>query len=611
MSAVARLFGSSTFKSSTRRSGVMRSMEFCRVHSLPRRILETGDEAEQLALALTAYLRRPEGEMTLKTLQALMLIEAKDHNSLFSTAPVGSGKSVAAALFPVVMESKNAVIISLATVKHELEHVVIPMVFKNFKRHNGIITVLSYHDLSSDAGVDLLHELDPDLIVFDEVHCLKNKNAARTVRVLNFLKKKPKCRVVMMSGTVTSNSLKEFAHLLYLTHPHDTPLPREWKELEEWARAVDPELRDNSKRILAGALKDLCVKGESAAMGVGRRIRETHGVVAGNADALGISLFMERVDGPLARGNWLADVNKLRTEWETKHEVLADGAKVAAKLKELSHGFYYRWVWPKGKVDVDWMEARLAWAKYSRSVAKRRIHGLDTEKRIRDAVRNWDASDLPRSMVEEGTLTLAAWDEQNHKKYPPKEAVWLSYDVVDYAARWVATHPRGIVWYRHHAFGDALRARGVPTFGSGKADASALLELSEGDFKKDPGGIACSFAHCTGKNLQRWNENLFLVPLTSGMIFEQTIARTHRPKQPADEVRCEMLFTLNEADDWFLKALKQATYIQEVQGAPQKLLTAQFIGLDDYSAMRLQKSLDATESDMVLDEDEEMNELGE
>lgn len=607
MSALASVLGrmfARTAQNRTKKSrnAVLRSSEFMRVRDLPRRIQEQGKEADDLAEALTDYLKTPDGTMSLRALQALMLIEAKDHNGILSSAPVGSGKTIAAVLFPVVMESKRCVILCPPNVKRELETLVIPMVQKNFRKHDGIITVLSYHELSSEAGVHLLFELDPDLIVCDEVHLLKRTNSARTRRFLTFFKEKPRCRLVAMSGTITTRSLRDFGHIIKLTHPFDTPLPREWRELQDWAQCVDAQLGPNQERLYPGALLELCAPGETAAQGVGRRLLETHGFVAGRAGAIGTSLIIERVDGPGPDTKMQSVAELLRDEWETPHEVLADGAKVASKLRELSHGFYYRWDWPDGKIDHDWMDARLGWARYCREVIKRGVHGLDTEKRVRDAVAD-NESDLPRSLRAEGVLTLAAWDEQSAKPWPPTVPVWLSTRIIDFAEKWMKAHPRGIVWYYHQAVGDKLRERGLNVYAAGPKDSSKLLKVSEVLDGTEPGAIACSYAHGTGKNLQyRWNENLFLAPPSNGAVWEQTMGRTHRPKQEADEVKVEVLFTLTaEAYIWFHKALTQAKYIEHVSGTPQKLLYSSFVGLDSLDAMRLQKTLDAVAPDMVSD----------
>jgi len=78
-------------------------------------------------------------------------------------------------------------------------------------------------------------------------------------------------------------------------------------------------------------------------------------------------------------------------------------------------------------------------------------------------------------------------------------------------------------------------------------------------------------AHSTGKNLQRYNKNLLLIPSSSGDAFEQLLGRTHRPGQTADDVSCEMFMHTAELYNGFQKSLQDALYIQESTGLEQKL----------------------------------------
>jgi superfamily II DNA or RNA helicase len=97
--------------------------------------------------------------------------------------------------------------------------------------------------LSTKKGLNLLEELNPDLIICDEVHYLKAASAARTKRFLRYMRANPETKFVAMSGTVTKKSIREYWHLLKLALPVDCPLPLRWVEMSDWANALDENVR--------------------------------------------------------------------------------------------------------------------------------------------------------------------------------------------------------------------------------------------------------------------------------------------------------------------------------------------------------------------------------
>ena len=71
--------------------------------------------------------------------------------------------------------------------------------------------IFPYSLLSTRDASELLEKIRPQLMVFDEAHMLKHRNSARTKRVWSYWKKH-RPQVVALSGTMTSKSLREFAH---------------------------------------------------------------------------------------------------------------------------------------------------------------------------------------------------------------------------------------------------------------------------------------------------------------------------------------------------------------------------------------------------------------
>ncbi|MDO6739556.1 hypothetical protein, partial [Wenyingzhuangia sp. 2_MG-2023] len=58
---------------------------------------------------------------------------------------------------------------------------------ENWRIPDGL-TMLSYEALSRVSHASKLAELKPDLLIFDEVQCLKNRKAAVTKRVIRFMR---------------------------------------------------------------------------------------------------------------------------------------------------------------------------------------------------------------------------------------------------------------------------------------------------------------------------------------------------------------------------------------------------------------------------------------
>jgi len=125
-----------------------------------------------------------------------------------------------------------------------------------------------------------------------------------------------------------------------------------------------------------------------------------------------------------------------------------------------------------------------------------------------------------------------------------------------------------IIWYEHRAVGEKIAEKsGLPLFDAG-TDAS----LSQAPV------IVCSIAvQGTGKNLQRYNHNFFTSLPPNGTTFEQTVGRTHRNGQQADEVVVEWLGHTQELAESMDKIIADANYVQESTGQRQKVLYARML----------------------------------
>ena len=123
----------------------------------------------------------------------------------------------------------------------------------------------------------------------------------------------------------------------------------------------------------------------------------------------------------------------------------------------------------------------------------------------------------------------------------------------------------GLVWVHHKTMGEKLQElTGVPYFGAG--DQGVI---------NHPGKCIVSIgAHSTGKNLQRYNQNMMAYCPSSGATWEQLISRTHRPGQKEDTVYFEVPQHTTELRNAFRKAREDARYIEKTMGQEQKLRMA-------------------------------------
>lgn len=430
-----------------------------------------------------------------------------------------------------------------------------------------------------DLEVDEHHNYIASGVVVSNCHNLRHRSAARTKRFLRYMKEHPECGFVGLSGTLTRRSLNDYQHLAELALRKNSPLPNHHPTLQDWAMAIDVTKKDP---MPPGALLKLCTDEELAAIAAApstheaqvyvrqafrRRVVETPGVVATEESALGTSLIVRGLR-PLVPAQVQAAITELHAKWVIDDEELQDAMSVARVGRQLAGGFFYRWIWPDGVKDFEWLDARSAWNKEVRDILKRSRRGLDSPLLITNAIRRgefesgtWDAWEKVKDRYKGGT--------------PPTEAVWLSKFLVEEAVKWASACNKaepGIIWYEWDAMGREIAKAGeFPFFGPG---TKAAEEIARVNAQKTPVIVCSRPAHGTGKNLQQFCRNLFATPSPGGSDWEQTIARTHRPGQEADEVLVDVYMHTQDMEAAYVSALRDARYIEQTQGQKQKLLYA-------------------------------------
>ncbi len=540
-----------------RRREVQATADFRRILALPTRA-PTPTDAE-LVRELTDILRQRDGQMSLRPVQARGLYELMAHGGLFGPMGVGTGKTLVTLLAAIVAAAERPLLLLPASLIEKTKRERAQLM--NDWRVSTGTQIMSYQFLGREEQAQELDRKRPDLIIADECHFLKNKRAAVTRRVARYMVENPETKFVALSGTVSKNSLRDFAHILrWCLGAEHSPIPQTEGELEEWADALDEKVQP-LKRVRPGALVKLARPEDLSEDEVAtsrkafrRRLTSTPGVVSSlNAEGVDCSLYINRV---MYKVNAATEENfgtlrkfVLPCGWE-----LSEAVEVWRHAKELALGLHYTW---DPHPPLEWLAARSAWAKYVREVLKR-SRTLDTEKQVRTA-------------VEEGHLdddgALEAWRAIEPSFKINSKPVWHDDAALDLCAAWLKKN-KGIVWTEHTFFGRELSRRtGVPYFGQDGLDKDKnFIEDAKGPI------IASIAANGTGKNLQKkWSKNLITSCPSGGDRTEQLIGRTHRPGQEEDEVTVEVLVGCIEHVTAWQRVMSEARMAADMLGQPQKV----------------------------------------
>ena len=603
------------------------SNDLRRIVDLPRRPRPSDEEMAAWAQAVYAALGKGDVKCECETkykrrcckyllpTQAWALYEGDLAGGLLGPIGVGHGKTLLDLLMSMVVESKRAVLLIPPNLKQQLlktdwhfygQHWHLPNLagegVQSYIPGRPYLYVIAFSELSGTKSSDLLHKLKPDTLIIDEAQSVRNRTAARTKRFLSYLKSHPSTKVFCWSGTLTSKSLKDYAHLSEHALRDKSPVPTHYPTVEEWAAHLDPL----DVRTPVGALRILTAdgKGHDARDGYSERLVQTLGVVSsGDNVSCNASLYINerKVENPNAVQEALKRFEELSATgvWQRPDgEELVDALAAARTARELSCGFFYRWRWPRGeKVEVikSWLDARKEWHRELREKLKLGRMHMDSPLLCTKAAIRWykgyvhiDKVETDNGWVEKSRRVIPPftksgpmptweaehwprWEQERDNARPETEAVWLSTFLVENALDWLAESP-GIVWYEFGAFADKLlelaKQRGMQvTFaGPGKA-ADERVRTLEGTEHV----IASIKAHGTGKNLQMFDRCLVTNPPSDGGTWEQLLGRTHRAGQTADEVSYEVYRHSESMRAAVERARELSQHIEGTFGSTQRL----------------------------------------
>ncbi len=587
------------------REEVGKSDDLERIVALPRRTPPTDEEQSQMAAVMTALLTKGPVESCrcaelrpgikdpcitkLFPVQGWALWEAMQTGGMVGMLAAGAGKTALDVLLAMVVPSTTgkpvrACLLIPPNLRDQFAHDYLcwSQHFKvpNIAGSDGVhiagrpkLDVLAYSELSHESCATWLTAHTPDILICDEAHALKDKDSVRTSRFLRFFIDHEGTRLFVHSGSLTTRSPDDYAHLAALSLREGSPLPLATVNVGEWAEALGPK-----PTLQPGELKALCRPGETARSGFQRRLVETAGVVTTEDKQIETPLVIQqrKIELPKVLTQALSLVRSgERPDTLTgfaMNEELVEKVEQIACARQVALGFFYRWCYPKGEPEElisKWFSRRKAWGRELRlKLEGNRLEGMDSPALLQAAAERC-ATGYKGPLPVWHSPSWPAWRDIAPQVYHEQETEWLDLTVVNDAIAWAKEAP-GIVWYSHVEFGRKVAALGGFEIFEGGDEASAAIRKVDG--KRSI--VASSDAHGTGKNLQMFHRGLITAPFASGGKWEQVLARMHRYGQTAAQVTFDVYLHTKEMQGAFDSALEDAKYVRETTGKAERLLFA-------------------------------------
>lgn len=577
---------------------VPRGPEFERIRALRRRPAPKSTDEDMIdsanflneKLARTALKAIYPGP--LRPLQGGALREAYDVGGLCGLLRAGSGKTLISYLMKAVLGAGQTLYVCPAMMKPDVltEFQKFKMDWDGPELHE--IPVVSYELFSTPDNGELLNDkgevvkkslialMSPKLLILDECHRCSDSGNTTAQRFDAYIRENPDVVVINLSGTFFKTSIKDGAHLLEWALGDNCPLPTDFDERELWAGYLD--VGKSKLRPRPGALLDFLNSKEKrdfnrsqwdderrdiVRRAVARWIFETPGVIATTEPPVDVRLTISAIEPQVDNPDVEEAFENLR-----RYGRLPDGRELEDALalsfygECLGLGFYPIWDPPP---PAEYREAWQAWAKWCRKKLKANKRGLDSEARMKDAVRRISGYEEGRPLLEEWEAQVLAYREATGLLEPPSVPVWLDDTCVQVTKEWVR-RTGGLVWTKYIGLGERIAAAcKMPYYGEEGIDAKTGRHI-----KQHQGGpaIASLAANGTGRNLQGfWWQNLWLCCPT-----EQALARTHRPGQKSPVVTNELYIACAEHLRSFHYAADQkAPFAAIFNGDPQRIQYAE------------------------------------
>lgn len=353
----------------------------------------------------------PNGDLvTLRDIQAQMLEAFSQVRGGFFSVGTGWGKAWAALLLGSVFDDIDRVVVlapasTLTNLDRERARL------RPYFRLCPDIAIESFEKIqraTPEGEEDLIAQMvlnrrgDParTLLVFDEAHRLKNLQSARGGRVMRLVQRFPELRVCVLSGSMTDNSVRDFAHLAWMALRENSPLPVEWakesfaiadarRALGSWAAVLDVDGEPGPSDwaeitplvYSEGLVQEFVASSGKKRVAIARtafqrRLRKTPGVVVSSDSSLkGVALVMRGFQSSVPPEVQEALDVAINEGVDPDGNEMSDEVRVWQLRRQLSQGFFYVWDWPTGPdgkpiVDDEWKAARSLWNKHVRKELK-------------------------------------------------------------------------------------------------------------------------------------------------------------------------------------------------------------------------------------------------
>jgi hypothetical protein len=483
--------------------------------------------------------------------------------------------------------------------------------------------IMPYSYLSVKDTADLLDGIAPGLVICDEAHNLANRTAARTKRLLVYAEKHQP-EAVMLSGTITSKTIRDYFHLIKWALRDGSPLPVSYSLASEWGAAIDSDANalittageQGPLKPLIGWAKthfpEIPITSDIAGFrrAYKQRLNTTPGVVSSGDLELGTSLTIANrpVFAPEKSEGWpllLKLITTVTDEWLTPNgDEIEHSIHTWKWLNELSAGFYNELTWPvpdvyAAKKNIPVPEARkiidrakehhAAGQVYASALRKwlqeHHIPKVDTPFLVGASMAHYGKEVVGEKLYEPWSY----WHSLKFEGCPERDSrvVRVCSYKIDSAVEWAKALGKdegALIWVHHQEVGEWLYEKlinaGVDAVHCPAGSTHNRIICQIGDPKEGGKGdrvvVASITAHGTGKNLQAFRHNYFVQWPRKDTIAEQTIGRTHRVGQQADE----LVVYMNLTGEWdqlnFAACLNDALYIQQSTGNRQKIIYANY-----------------------------------
>lgn len=432
--------------------------------------------------------------------------------------------------------------------------------------------IISYGALSSPHRSGVLEASNPDALIFDEAHRAASATSATNKKIRRCIAERPGMPVVVLSGTVLKRRLTDYAGLMGWTLGGGSPAPRDYTTRRDWGMALDDlGALPNSA---PGVLTKWCRDGETVREGYRRRLYDTPGVVGSSRLECDASLTL-REWRPKVPANVEAALVALRRDWARPDgETFKEALDLYRHARSVAQGFYLRWTQTPPR---EWLDARRDWHSTVRKATARGRRGLESPALYEKAI---EEGRQPRP------ATLDAWEAVRGVFVPKTEVVWISDYYLEAAASWAAKNGPALLWCDAPALGHRLaKLSGLTYYGQGaEADRELADEIEDAPGKRAL--ILSMDAHAEGKNLQGWGRGLILAPPSSAKACEQLLARQHRGD--VEEVEMSIAMHTLELREAVADAQRNARFVEEQEGQPQRLLAASWVAPVDSVAPPIQ-----------------------